>query len=332
MANHGEEALISLERMAVTIGPRIDYVQGGGGNISAKLDDKRMAIKASGFRISQVDRHSGHVVVDYGKLRRRYTHVSAGVPQEKAEPSREQSGALRPSVEVDFHSLLKKYVIHTHSVYANIVGCSRNGSELFRAIFHNADFSFACLDYCDPGSALAQQMYALQQAEGLVPCVYLLKNHGLVVTSDNLDECLSRHEEINDRIRAFFAPLDPFPEVRLEKQEDGAFCSATPYVSALRNAGLRIPDTLSRYPLYPDQLVYLNMSLLNGEMSVPSDARIRYDMTRPAALNAEETLAGYLYIVHTMRGKKLDITSLNSPQVDFIMNWEGEKYRRKLSQ
>ncbi len=36
-------------RLSQSAGARMDYVQGGGGNTSVKLDDTYMAVKASGF-------------------------------------------------------------------------------------------------------------------------------------------------------------------------------------------------------------------------------------------------------------------------------------------
>lgn len=330
-----DKALESLERIAAVIGNRIDYVQGGGGNISVKLDDEQMAIKASGVRICQVDRHSGYVVVNYKKIRSKFSQSSEDTSEGEGQASQgtEKSGSLRPSVEVGFHSLLRKYVIHTHSVYVNIVGCSENGTKFFHEIFSGADFPFACLDYCDPGSTLAQEMNALLLTKGESPCVFFLKNHGVVVTSDDLDECIQRHEQVNNRVRDFLAPLDVYPEMRVKERPDGMYCSDTPYVSELVKAGMHIADTLSRYPLYPDQLVYLNTNILNGDVLIdPLSQEVTYKTTHAAALNIEETLLGYLYIVHAMQAKNLTITPLNDSQVGFIMNWESEKYRRKLNQ
>jgi len=51
--------LDEFARMSQLIGARPDYVQGGGGNTSVKLDGGLMAIKASGFRLSQVTDSDG---------------------------------------------------------------------------------------------------------------------------------------------------------------------------------------------------------------------------------------------------------------------------------
>ena len=50
-----QERLEQFSRMSKTSGSRADYVQGGGGNTSVKLDDTLMAIKASGFCLKDIE-------------------------------------------------------------------------------------------------------------------------------------------------------------------------------------------------------------------------------------------------------------------------------------
>ena len=61
------QELAALERMSAAAGARCDYVQGGGGNTSVKLDGL-MAIKASGYRLSQVTSRGGYAVLDLSAL------------------------------------------------------------------------------------------------------------------------------------------------------------------------------------------------------------------------------------------------------------------------
>ena len=53
LQDHGV-ALGAFADLSNRIGARPDYVQGGGGNTSVKLDGGLMAVKASGFRLSDV--------------------------------------------------------------------------------------------------------------------------------------------------------------------------------------------------------------------------------------------------------------------------------------
>lgn len=47
------KSLHELVWLCQKIGRKIDYVQGGGGNISVKLDSQYMAIKASGLGLTR---------------------------------------------------------------------------------------------------------------------------------------------------------------------------------------------------------------------------------------------------------------------------------------
>ncbi len=111
-----QERLEQFSRMSKTSGGRADYVQGGGGNTSVKLDDTLMAIKASGFCLKDIEIDKAYAVLDYAALRRFYYGSEpsgfedvekAGSAEAKAATQRiEGMESLRPSVEAGFHSLL----------------------------------------------------------------------------------------------------------------------------------------------------------------------------------------------------------------------------------
>ena len=138
--NKNQARLNEYVRMSVTAGSRPDYVQGGGGNTSCKLDDRQMAIKASGFRLDQIRVDQAYAVLDYQNLRDFYGRSDpAGFADVEKEGSAQARSAiisidglpqLRPSVEVGFHSLLDTYVMHTHPVYANLVTCCAEGRTM----------------------------------------------------------------------------------------------------------------------------------------------------------------------------------------------------------
>ena len=140
--------LAAFARISQAIGRRTDYVQGGGGNTSVKLENGLMAIKASGYRLSDVTDRSAYAVLDYQKLSQfYYDHEpadfknveAAGADFAKAQTKViEGLQPLRPSVEAGFHSILKTFVVHTHSVYANLAACAVNCREICEAAFAGA--------------------------------------------------------------------------------------------------------------------------------------------------------------------------------------------------
>ena len=70
-----EKLLNDFSRISKTAGARADYVQGGGGNTSVKLAGGLMAIKASGFCLSDIEPDKAYAVLDGAGVRDFYlTH------------------------------------------------------------------------------------------------------------------------------------------------------------------------------------------------------------------------------------------------------------------
>ena len=113
--SENQQALKDFVRMSQAVGARADYVQGGGGNTSVKFPDGKMAIKASGFKLSDIQESEAYAVLDAAALREFYNahEASEFADVEKAGSERakelivavEGLKALRPSVEAGFHSI-----------------------------------------------------------------------------------------------------------------------------------------------------------------------------------------------------------------------------------
>ena len=206
--------------MSQTAGSRSDYIQGGGGNTSVKLGNGLMAIKASGYRLRQVTETDGFAVIETDTLK--------DVTEEQGYKP------LRPSVEVGFHALLGKYVLHTHPVYANIALCSTSGIEKLPAIMEG--ISYITVPYINPGAELCAAIKEKLQSDTQA---VLMQNHGLVVSAETADECLRLQDEINGRMaKAYGVTKDDFE----------AFSQSI------------------AKPLYPDQHVYLTLNDVQNEI------------------------------------------------------------------
>ncbi len=200
--------------MSKQVGSRVDYTQGGGGNTSVKYGDGLMAIKASGFRLTDVTEDSGFAVVKVDTL----------------EDVTEAEGfkPLRPSVEANFHALLKKYVIHTHPVYVNLALCSEQGQAAIEQVM--SDYKYITVPYINPGQELAE--YIKSKLFDGVEAV-LLENHGFVVTADTAEQALKLHTEINEKFAKYYG---------VSESDFGSY-----YENVVK-------------PLYPDQQVYLTLT------------------------------------------------------------------------
>ena len=326
-------------------GSRADYTQGGGGNTSVKnFDNGIMLIKASGYRLVDISEDTAFVAVDKDAIKNYYESVDLKVEKDYEKESAEVSKnsvvaleglpALRPSVEVGFHAILKKYVIHTHSVYANVITCSQEGEKLAEKLFKDKDFGFIFLPYINPGFeltlAMKNKIDEFVKDTGKYPEVIFMKNHGLVVTGDYIDRVKAVNTDVNETIRNYLGLEDNFRSVILNATEEG-FVSDTAIVKDFVKTNVLDKELLDETPLYPDQLVYLNNILAHSPNTlVVKDGNVYYNTDIKQATTLEETLAAYIFVVTTIKNAGLTVSKMNEKEVYFINNWEAEKYRRSV--
>ena len=335
--------LKELERISQEVGVCPDLVQGGGGNTSAKLDHRYMAVKASGYRLDQVTMQEGYVIVDYQRIRDYFHTVdkdrdvnfekeSAGFMKECVIQDKNPKN-LRPSIETGFHSFMGKYVIHTHSVYANILCCAKEGSEIANHIF-NDGFAMLWVPYTNPGFDLTIELNkAIEQyveTKGYSPSIIFMENHGVIVSGDTAEDCLSLHEKVNSAIIEHFGLGKEYPEIKVERIGENRYESLTTY---LRDKAIG-PELFQEILLYPDQLVYLGENIsYEGMGKVNVDANtgeVIYATNEAEAITIDETFTAYLYVVDQIKELGLTIQTMSEEAIQFIRNMEGEKYRKSL--
>lgn len=344
-----EAGLKDLEYMSKEVGVPVEYTQGGGGNTSVKLDGQFMAVKASGCKLKQITPMEGYVIIDYEKIKDYYANADLSkdndFEKESAETARQSVQpvpwlkALRPSVEAGFHSILKKYVIHTHSVYANIITCTENGQELVSRIFGGKNYKTVWIPYINPGFCLTvkirEAIRECGERTGKEPEVFFMENHGLIVSADEYDRTVNLHSEVNDTIREFFDITQRFPEIELLDVDGNTVISKTRYISEfIKDSGLK-PGFFEETVLYPDQFVYLNDAVaynsLEKKLNIMTDTgEVIYKASGNEARVMEETLLACVYVVTEIKKRSFTLKSMTKKDIDFIRNWESEAYRKSL--
>ena len=178
--------LVELSRYA---GEHPRLVQGGGGNCSVKTSSK-MFIKASGYFLEEVSNRTGYAVID----------LKTGLP---AGPE-----SKKPSIEMNFHSLLSDYVIHTHPLAVGILVCAKQGAKAFRKLF--TEPSYQWIGYASPGKNLSEEFRSAlrkKTARTGQPQVFFMANHGLAVTAGSQEACLATHEQVVRKLESFFGKI-----------------------------------------------------------------------------------------------------------------------------
>ncbi len=343
---HGKK-LAAFSRLSGVLGARADYVQGGGGNTSVKLDDRLMAIKASGFMLSDITPQKAYAVLDYGQLRSFYlgqnpqdledVEAMGSAAARQNTLSIEGLAALRPSVEAGFHSLLDGFVAHTHSVWANMAACSSQAESIMQVALEGAGYGYAIVPYVDPGARLTfvirDALREAEKAQGKRPAVLLMKNHGPIAHHDDPDECLRIHEDMNLRIAKYLGlQFGDLPRAQVEEDGAGGYRSATPWLWDILR-GDRYPDSmLLDEPLYPDQMVFFR-GTLGEKMTIDrATGHVHYALPQQSAQTLEETLCAVLFIHETLARLNLPLVAMGQEAQQFISGWESEKYRKSLSE
>ncbi len=326
-------------KMCAEIGAMKDYVQGGGGNASCKHDVNKMAIKVSGFTIGEITETAGYADVDYIKMREYHTDVPSSELEEREKNSTSftmscvfpnaEGKTLRPSVETGFHSLMKKYVIHTHPVYANVITCAEVGKELANKIL--GDMDFVWIPYINPGFSLTLAIKdAIDEYEGktaVFPKVIFLENHGLVTTSDDAQECTNLHIEVNEMIKGYLKSDDFYTSIDLEQKNNSFICRNAFVADFISTFGV---DEIMRSILYPDQLVYLNAALGEDKISFTDNA-MTINAAPKEASAIVETFAAFCYVLMSLKKAGLKVHIMDEAATGFINNWESEKYRKSIA-
>lgn len=269
-----------------------EFAQSGGGNISVK-DGNTLYIKASGVSLSEVTVSRGYSVVNnHSVINTLKNDVEADVRTFVI------GGSARPSLEVYFHSFLKKYVVHLHPTALNNVLCSKQPV---------ADM----IPYCKPGFALSKKIFEQYSGQSII----YLQNHGVILHADTYLEIIEliKNEHMkyaqhwSTNLLEFWTLQDTFPE---------DFIYKIPYEDS-QNWHKTLKTPIQN--ITPDITLFLHDSIILTETALYIRAQ-----NKQKALNIMEVLRGYCRTIHN------GMQSLTDTDVCEILDWEVEKYRQKL--
>ena len=352
--DENKRMLEDFSRISKLAGARADYVQGGGGNTSVKLAGGLMAIKASGFCLSDIEPDKAYAVLDGAALRdfyltsepAQFENVESAGSSKAKESVKVIEGLaqLRPSVEAGFHSVLKTFVVHTHSVYANLAACAVDCRDICKTAFADATYSWGLVPYVDPGAnltfAIRDELRRVEKESGKIPSVIIMQNHGIIVHDDDPDTCLALHADANERLaKQFGISADSFPAVLIREVEEGLYEADTPYLTEALAGGGYTEQFLLEQPLYPDQMVFLIGTFSMDKPSVDegqcvadsSTGRVLMRMDAKKAQVLAETLTAVVFIIAHIGAAGHPLSTMGEAAKHFIANWESEKYRKSLA-
>jgi rhamnose utilization protein RhaD (predicted bifunctional aldolase and dehydrogenase) len=180
--------LEQLKKTSARIGVNSLHIQGAGGNTSVK-DEDILWVKASGTRLADAEREDIFVGIHWQE------YLSELSQDFRAPVKNHTIGHdLKPSIEASLHCLMPhKVVLHTHSIAALswLVRADAESGVASRL----AGINYSILPYVSPGTDLAEAFSKHPPTDAV-----LLKNHGIVVGAESVEQAESLLESVCQRL------------------------------------------------------------------------------------------------------------------------------------
>lgn len=323
--------LIQLKKISKYCGERFDLVQAGGGNTSVKTINNWLVIKASGYNLTSVDTKNGYVVMDNKKL----VH-DIELNDVNDVLTYNIIGTKRASIETFMHSILQKYTVHLHPVQVNRVLISNDARDIINKIYPNS----LVIDYLTPGIKVCDKIKELYSGQKVI----FLLNHGIIITSDKIQEVYELLEDILVKFE-HEQQLSGFNRYKFTNNISSVINSKF----NLDNVTYLVEDSLiNKYLIenkilfdtqvtFPDAVVYCGASKLYGLKYIDKSAECPkiiiennfvYITANSLAKckDIEDVLKSELIIVDSEMNKNY----LLDTEIGFLNNWDAEKYRKTV--
>lgn len=267
-----------------------------------------------------------------------------------------QLGGGRASIETFLHAVTGKYTLHSHPTLVNILTARKDGEEILRQLFPEAVF----VPYRKPGAALAEAYYTRyreRQMKGKDGSVVFLASHGLVVSGDSAEQVIDCTEEILQKIASYLGiSYETYPNATKlwnafadipELQDKIVYLSENRFLCRGGAAEAVLKEETWNQAFCPDCVVYGSkrpMFLADDFSEADITAFIEKN-----GVPAMVCFKGYFYILAESVKKAQEIENvmsfaaqvqaanlshemnyLDEGQQDELLNWDAEKYRRKL--
>jgi rhamnose utilization protein RhaD (predicted bifunctional aldolase and dehydrogenase) len=276
----------------------------------------------------------------------------------------------RPSVEVHLHMLLPfAYVVHTHPTLVNGLICSQKGAETVQKLFDAIWIPSINPGYI-LSLAVKKAMDAYRKEKNHDAQIVFLQNHGIFVAADTIAEIKTIYEQIMKTVNGQIV-RKPDLSINGDKNNGDKTAEAEDVgrkLCALNNNGCFVflqnveIDKLVRnkaafypvsLPYTPDHIVYAGSEPLFVEKGIPLEEAwkkaIEKTGRQPKTVALEGlgvfTLGASEKTAHDAAELFLDAVKIavytesfggpcfmESDKIDFINNWEAERYRSKQAE
>ncbi len=322
-----------LQEITAPYAAGAEHVQGGGGNTSVKDDSGNMLIKASGYLFSNIsNENQGVVLVETkGVIEGIHNKISGVTDYETIVPMKgafPDNGHSKPSMEYEFHALLGKYVLHTHSVYANVINCCSDADAMYQKAL--SGLNYLIIPYVTPGFPIAAHLVNYLKKNRKIPEIILLKNHGVIVHGATAAGVNSTYEDVQNRLQSTYA-MEKLNELKAQECPEGFELPASSLYGTfdINTAQKELEGDV----LFPDQTIFFKGKISqNKEDNTPlylniPEQKIEINGSRKFAEACVEMIQAVRYVNEQQKRLGLHPVWLSNNDVDILHGLSAEKHR-----
>lgn len=278
--------------------------------------------------------------------------------------------AKRPSVETLLHDLFpQKFVLHVHPSSVNGLTCSVQGKDAMTELFPDAVWVNECEPGYILAAKCRTALNEHKAESGMDADVVFLQNHGIFFAADDEESLDALVSGVMDKIAAKLTVKPDFsiaetdrttaakiaPAIRMAYDENGAAAVVfTCNKTVLDFAASAEAFEILKQPLSPDHIVYCKAEPVFVEDFSPKGIKAAFDevvarrgfkpkvvfakgigmFTVGASMKEAKTAAEVwtdCMTITTYAQNFGGVRHMAPAMVDFIVNWEVESYRAKVS-
>ena len=325
-----------LKEISEMMGKDKMLIQGGGGNTSIKLDNI-LLVKASGKMLKNAIVEDIFLPVDLYKIRSHFKELNFSKKGITINSNIKTN--LKPSIETTFHAIMPhKVVLHSHPIdvitYSICDDLRKNLDQILKG------FSWDYINYARPGYPLARLINnALSEKKS---DVLILANHGLIIGGETVSEAYDLQNKILDKLKIKPRKSQTPNLIELEKLIKRIPNSKLPYHEIIHNLAC---DSWSfelakNYAPYPDHAIFcgekvlvVNQNNLKNQNLKNHDYFILPNIGVIILKKESQILESMLEMqasIFLRTNKQTPVTFLNEMQCKELLEWEAEKYRKKI--
>ena len=198
-----DSLLMALNHQSVFLSQNLDYVQGNGGNISGKTEST-IYVKASGKQLRNA--LNENIFVELALQNLTCDKILANDSFSQYLTDSTLNHGLVPSIETNFHLLFpQKYVIHLHTFWSILIGSLELRKEIFQDFVKRN--KILLVPYRRPGVELVNAINSSRQDSGEQNEICILRNHGIIIASNSLDQISEMLPHIENEIKKLLSKL-----------------------------------------------------------------------------------------------------------------------------